>query len=256
MYGHTIAYKVPETLNAYEHASIINQQLEYIKVPTSDPRYYTQDELDYFKTHSWNWIDEMWQNPSTTQHSMDISGGSQNVKYFLGGSYNYNTGSFVNINYKKINLRGNVDVNVTKNLKVSLDLNTDTRNTFGPSWDVNNLRYEDLYKALLLRSAMVPPYINGEPVGNFVEWHPGAVLNLEAGYNKRKWTNLNSTVTLNYTVPFIKGLTAKASYNRYNRDIYQKNFNLPYNMTQFNLTGRSQSYCRRFDSRTKGKGCQ
>ncbi|HWJ27637.1 MAG TPA: SusC/RagA family TonB-linked outer membrane protein, partial [Flavisolibacter sp.] len=237
MYGIQSPTKVPETLNAYEHASIINQQLQYTNVPTSDPRYYTQDELDYFKTHSWNWIDEMWQNPATTQHSLDISGGSQNVKYFLGGSYNYATGSFVNINYKKFNLRGNVDVNVTKNLKVSLDLNTDTRNTFGPSWDVNNLRYEDLYKALLLRTAMVPPYIDGEPVGNFVEWHPGAVLNLEAGYNKRKWTSLNSTVTVNYIVPFIKGLTAKASFNRYNRDIYQKNFNLPYNMTQFNLTG-------------------
>ena len=229
--------KIPETLNAFEHASAINHQLHYINVPETDSRYYTPDELDYFKTHSWNWVDEMWQDPLTTQHSLDVSGGSQNVKYFLGGSYNYALGSFNNIDYKKYNLRGNVDVSVTKNLKLSLDLNTDTRNTDGPSWDVNNLRYEDLYKALLFRSHMVSPYVNGEPVGNWVEWHPGAVLAGAAGYNQRKWTGLNSTISINYTVPFIKGLSAKTSLNRYTRDIYQKNFNLPYNMTLFNTLG-------------------
>jgi TonB-linked SusC/RagA family outer membrane protein len=229
--------KVPETLNAFEHASAINQQLKYINSQNTQ-LFYSPDELEYFKTHSWNWIDEMWKDPLTTQHNMDVSGGSQNVKYFLGGSYNYSTGSFNNIDYSKLNLRANVDVTVTKNLKLSMDLNTDTRKTNGPSWDVNNLRYEDLYKALLLRSAMVPPYVNGLPVGNWVEWHPGVVLTKGvAGYNTRKWTGLNSMITLNYNVPFIKGLSAKTSINRYGRDTYQKNFNLPYEMTLFNTTG-------------------
>ena len=230
--------KIPETLNAFEHASAINHQLKYINTPATDARYYSQDELDYFKTHSWNWVDEMWKNPFTTQHTMDVSGGTQNVKYFLGASYNYSTGSFNNINFSKLNLRGNIDVSVTKNLKVSLDLNTDNRSTNGPSWDINNWRFEDLYKALLFRPAMVPPYVNGQPVGNWVEWHPGVVLTPElAGYNKRKWSGLNSMVTLNYTVPFVKGLSAKAAINRYNRNIYQKNFNLPYDMVLFNTTG-------------------
>jgi TonB-linked SusC/RagA family outer membrane protein len=230
--------KIPETLNAFEHASAINHQLKYINTPATDARYYTQDELDYFKTHSWNWVEEMWKNPLTTQHTMDVSGGTQNVKYFLGASYNYSTGTFNNIDFRKLNLRGNIDVSVTKNLKVSLDLNTDNRATNGPSWDINNWRFEDLYKALLLRSAMVPPYVNGQPVGNWVEWHPGVVLSPDlAGYNRRKWSGLNSMVTLNYTVPFVKGLSAKTSINRYNRNIYQKNFNLPYNMVLFNTTG-------------------
>ncbi|RYZ49405.1 MAG: SusC/RagA family TonB-linked outer membrane protein, partial [Sphingobacteriales bacterium] len=237
IYGFQSPTKLPETLNAFEQASAINHQLKYIGVPANDPRYYAADELDYFRNNSFSWVDALWRNPYTTQHNVDVSGGSQNVKYFLGSSYNYSTGSFDNIDFKKFNLRGNLDVNLSRNIKISLDLNTDTRNTSGPSWDVNNLRYEDLYKAIAFRSAMVPPYINGEPVGNFVEWHPGSVLNLEAGYNRRRWTGLNAQAAINYTVPFVKGLSARASYNRYNRDIYQKNFNLPYNMTLFNLTG-------------------
>jgi len=230
--------KIPQTLNAYEHVSQINHWLKYIDVAETDERYYTQDELDYFKTHSWNWIDEMWQDPLTTQHSLDVSGGTPTIKYFLGGSYNYATGTFNNVGYKKFNLRGNVDVSVTKNLKVSLDLSTDKRNTNGPSWDVNNWRLEDLYKALMFRPSMVPPYINGLPVGNWVEWHPGVVLDpSESGYNNREWNGLNSTVTLNYKVPFVEGLDAKVSFNKYNRNRYTKQFNLPYNMTLFNTLG-------------------
>jgi len=230
--------RIPDRLNAYQHASAINQQLKYTLVPSTDARYYTQDELDYFKTHSWNWVDEMWKDPVTTQHSLDVSGGAKNVKYFLGGSYNKATGTFNNIDFQKLSIRGNVDVTVTKNLKASLDLNTETRNTDGPSWDVGNWRMEDLFKALMVRSAMVPPYVNGQPVGNWVEWHPGVVLDpSQSGYNERKWTGTNVLATMNYTAPFMKGLSAKVSINRYMRDIYNKQFNLPYNMTLFNTTG-------------------
>jgi TonB-linked SusC/RagA family outer membrane protein len=238
IYGVQRPTKIPETLNAYEHASQINQQLNYIKVAPTDARYYTTDELDYFRQHSWNWVDEMWKDPSTTQHSLDVSGGTQNVRYYLGGSYNYATGSFNNLNYRKYTLRGNVDVTVSRNLKVSLDLNTDTRGTHGPSWQIGNWRQEDLYKALLFRSSMVPPYVNGLPVGNWVEWHPGVVVTPSlAGYNNMEWTGLNAIITMNYTVPFIKGLSVKTSYNKYQRNIYTKQFNLPYNMTLFNTTG-------------------
>lgn len=240
IYGWQTPTKIPKTLNAYEQASQINLQLQYNKIPQTDARYYTQDELDYFKTHSWNWIDAMWKNPLNTQHTLSLSGGSKNIKYFLGGSYNYATGSFNNLDYWKYTIRGNMDVSVTKDLKVSLDLNTDTRHTDGPSWQVGNWRQEDLYKALLFRSAMVPPYINGKPVGNWVEWHPGVVVTPSlSGYNKMNWNGLNAMITVNYTIPFIKGLSFKTYLNKYNRDTYIKQFNLPYNMVLFNTLGQN-----------------
>lgn len=230
---------LPKTLNAYQHAKAINDALHYNSVPETDARYYTADELDYFKTHSWDWVQELWKAPSTNQHSLNVSGGNDYVKYFLGGNYNYATGSFNNINYQKFNLRGNVDVNVTSNLKIGLDLNTDKRKTNGPSWDTGNWRQEDLYKALQFRPEMVPPYINGMPVANWVEWHPGVVLDpSKAGYNKREWTGLNYTLSLNYKIPFIKGLSARLAFNKYKLDEYNKQFNLPYEMTIFNTLGQ------------------
>ncbi len=106
LYGFQNPTKIPKTLNAYEHASAINLQLNYINADPNDARYYTPDELDYFKTHSWNWMDELWQNPASTQHTLDVSGGTDKVKYFLGGSYNYSTGSFNNLDYSKYTLKG------------------------------------------------------------------------------------------------------------------------------------------------------
>ncbi|HEY8660615.1 MAG TPA: TonB-dependent receptor [Hanamia sp.] len=239
IYGWQNPTRIPKTLNALQQATEINNKLHYINVPETDARYYTQDELDYFKTHSWDWVDEMWQAPATTQHTLDIRGGNRNVKYFLGGSYNYATGSFNNLDYWKYTLRANIDVSVTNDLKVSLDINTDTRHTDGPSWQVGNWRQEDLYKALLVRTSMVPPYVNGQPVGNWVEWHPGVVVTPSlAGYNNEKWNGLNSRVTINYKVPFIKGLTVKTSLNKYTRDVYTKQLNMPYNMILFNTLGQ------------------
>lgn len=236
--------RIPEALNAYEHATLINDGLAYqyfynndFVVPQNDARLYAQDELDYFKQNSWNWVEELWRTPITTQHALNVRGGSDNVRYFLGGSYIYATGSFENLDYGKLNLRGNVDVDITKNLTVSLDVNTDNRKTNGPSWDVGNWRQEDLYKALVLRSNMVPPSINGMPTGNWVEWSPVAVISGAAGYNDTEWAAVNTTVMLNYEIPFIDGLGLNVKYNRYQRDQLRKQFNLPYEMTVFNTLG-------------------
>jgi TonB-linked SusC/RagA family outer membrane protein len=230
--------QIPKVFNAYQHAKTINDALHYNSIPSTDARYYTPDELDYFKTHSWDWLNTLWKTPLTTQHTMSVSGGSEKVTYFMNGDYNYTTGSFNNLNYQKFGIAGNVNVHITKDFTVGLDLNADRRNTNGPSWQVSNSNQEDLYKAILIRPTMVPPYINGLPVGNWVEWHPGVVTtpNL-AGYNKNEWAEINSTITLNYNLPFVKGLSVKAYINGYKKDIYNKQFNLPYDMTLFNTSG-------------------
>ena len=236
--------RIPPALNAYEQALLINDGLAYQKyytqnfvVDPNDPILYTQDELDYFKTTNYDWIEELWRDPITTQHSLSASGGSENVNYYIGGTYNYATANFSNIDFNKLNLRANIDVKLTDGLKLSLDISTDNRNTHGPNWDTGNWRFEDLYKAASLRSQMVPPSIDGLPVGNWVEWSPVPVIDLTGGYNNQKWTGITSTVALDYKVPFISGLGFNVKFNRYSLNQGVKQFSQPYNMTVFNTTG-------------------
>ncbi len=236
--------RIPSSLSAYEHASLINDGIAYQKyfnegfqLDPNDPLVYTQDELDYFKTHDNDWVKELWRDPITTQHTLSASGGSDNVNYYIGGTYNYAIASFDNVDFNKLTLRANIDVKLSQGLTASLDIHTDNRTTHGPNWDTDNWRFEDLYKALVLRTHLVPPNINGESVGNWVEWSPDAVINLDAGYNNRKWTGITSTVALNYEIPFIDGLSVNVKYNQYQLDEERKRFSHPYYMTLFGTTG-------------------
>lgn len=76
--------KVPERMNAYEHALYRNNVARFNNRPLTDPSYYTQDEIDYFKNNNVNhdWFKGAWQDPVFTQHNLSVSGGSEKVKYF------------------------------------------------------------------------------------------------------------------------------------------------------------------------------
>jgi len=237
------APRIPPSLNAYQHAKAINDALSYNNVPTSDARYYTDDELAYFRTHSWDWIAALWRDPLDVHHSLSISGGTDGVRYFLGGSYLDATGSFDNLSFGRTTARGNLDVDLTSRLKASVDFNGARQNRLGPSWGINaatgvaDWGQEDLYKALALRTRMVPPYIDGFPVGNWVEWHPGVVISNQSGYDRRQWSELNVRGRLDYQTPWVRGLSASLTYFRGYTSSYEKQFNLPYDMTLFDTWG-------------------
>jgi TonB-linked SusC/RagA family outer membrane protein len=247
----TIATQKParerEKLSAFESATIINQALAYhyyyndgLIVPENDSRLFAPDELEYFKENEWNWLEEMWQTPYTTQQTIDVSGGTDIIKYFVSGNFNYASGFLENIDYRKINLRSNVDVNLTKNLKLSFDINNDSRNTWGPAWKYNRGSWGqgNLIGNLWGRNKMTPPSINGLPVGNWVEWSPYAIVDRDlTGYEDTEWSGINWTLSLDYQIPFIDGLGVNVKYNEYRLDELQKYFQVPYDMTVFNTLG-------------------
>jgi hypothetical protein len=229
--------RIPPSLNAIQQAEAINWALRYSNIPTTDARYYTDDELDYYRGHSWDWIKELWRDPIDAQHSLAITGGTDGVRYFLSGSLLNATGSFDNLSFKRVTTRANLDVDLTPRLKASVDFSNSSRDRDGPNWAITDWGQEDLYKALALRTRMVPPYLNGQPVGNWVEWHPGQVISNAAGYNRMDWSDYNATFRLTYQVPFVTGLSANLAYHKGFAETFQKRFGTPYDMALFSTTG-------------------
>jgi TonB-linked SusC/RagA family outer membrane protein len=236
--GLSDATKIPTRQNAYDQAIFTNDYLEVEGAPPSDIRYYTPDELEFFKNNSWNWLDEAWKQPLVTHHSINVSGGNERVRYFVGGSYFYETGSFDKFNYDRYNLRGNIEANITKDLIASLNLNLDKRKELRPllPWGDSDAQH-DLYKGLMFRTGQVPPYVNGLPTGNYVEWHAIEMLEPQTGYEKKKYSTYDASASLQYNVPFIKGLSLKVLYNRYDWHYFMKQFARPYLMYNFRMTG-------------------
>ncbi len=66
-----------------------------------------------------DWQDVLYDNAWVQRHNLSFSGGSQNVRYFISGGYLDQPGILNSTYQKRINLRANVDADVTKRLKVS-----------------------------------------------------------------------------------------------------------------------------------------
>jgi TonB-linked SusC/RagA family outer membrane protein len=237
--GVSDATRIPETQTAYEQARFINDVLTAGGISPLDSRFYAADELDYFKTHTYNWMDVIWQNPTVMRHSLNATGGNERVRYFIGGTYYNETGIFNNTNFDRYNLRGNIEANITRNLIASLNLNIDMRNDRKPYWtnDQGSDSLYDLYGlALLYASSMYPPYINGMPVGNSMSGHVPEMTE-KMGYYRKRYSNYEATFSLQYNVPQVPGLSLKVLYNNYSKHTFQKEFHRPIQLYEFKMTG-------------------
>jgi TonB-linked SusC/RagA family outer membrane protein len=124
-------------LNAYETALLVNEAMandglspEYS--PASMEHFRLGD--DPYGHPDVNWYDKILKPTSMQYNSnVDISGGSETIKYFISGGaltqdgnlYNFeDDGNKVDNNfyYRRFNLRSNLDVQATKTLKLRLDL--------------------------------------------------------------------------------------------------------------------------------------
>ncbi|MEO6314103.1 MAG: TonB-dependent receptor [Chitinophagaceae bacterium] len=77
-----------------------------------------------------DWQDVLYGNALVQKHNLSFSGGSQNTRYLISGGYLDQPGILNSTYQKRINLRANIDADVTKKLRVSSSVfvtNTDNR---------------------------------------------------------------------------------------------------------------------------------
>ena len=104
------------------------------------------NELDNYNAgRTLDWMDEATQQGVLQDHNLNISGGSEDVKYFISGDYLSQKGGIRGYQYKRASIRSNVDVNVTRFL------------TLGTSLFVTNNNY-DGGRANLLNATAMSPY--------------------------------------------------------------------------------------------------
>ncbi|MBE5322093.1 TonB-dependent receptor [Pedobacter sp. MR2016-19] len=91
-----------------------------------------------------DWVKEATQQGVIQDHNVSISGGSQDVKYFISGDYLDQKGVIKGYEFKRIGLRSNLDINVTSFL------------TVGTSMFLTSNNYDGGRANLLLATAMSP----------------------------------------------------------------------------------------------------
>src|SRR6185312_823366 len=71
----------------------------------ADSTYYATHDFGSGKGQGYRQINDVYRNPLTTTHNLSISGGTDKIKYFIGGSYVDQQTFIKNTAFKKYNLR-------------------------------------------------------------------------------------------------------------------------------------------------------
>ncbi|MBO0947910.1 SusC/RagA family TonB-linked outer membrane protein [Fibrella forsythiae] len=235
---------LPTMMNGYEQATYLNDLNYAAGKLATDPLIYTPDELAYFKNNNTDWLRTAWQPSTVQRHALNVSGGNEKATYFAGASYNGQDANFANINTGKWTFRASADMQVTRNLKAALSVSSfigDKRMYYLKQGGEN---VENDMKSLLYTPQFNPPYVNGLPVllsnasnVNTVDaFHFFEVQNSD-NYTQTKTTGLNVTASLEYTIPGIKGLKARALYGRTFDNSYGKQYGTKYNVYSFSMLG-------------------
>jgi len=108
-----------DVLNAYDYATIANTRSEALGTSPL----FTQSQLDQFKTNSGtDWQDLVFRKASGQQHQLSFSGGSDKVTYLISGNYVNQNGIIENTDYKRYNIRSNINSQLTDELSVRLNV--------------------------------------------------------------------------------------------------------------------------------------
>jgi TonB-linked SusC/RagA family outer membrane protein len=237
------------SMNAYDYATSYNLAKMYDGyISGGYTPAYSDVSIAHYKSHDdpifypdIDWFPYMFnKNSGQSQQNLNISGGTDKVKYFVSLGY-FDQDGLINhtdviqkydatLRYKRYNIRSNFDFNITKRFSANVNIASQIENrsgTAGPidrvfesCWSTNPVDHPD------------PTIVGNRYVvldGALSQGNPIQYMFYYAGLKKDYRNYLNSSVRFNYLLDFItKGLSSHAtiSYNNYNSQVinYSDNF--------------------------------
>lgn len=214
-----------KSADAFEYMKVLNDRRALEGSPPDFP-----DELiEEFKSgkrRPEDWFDALLRkNAKQSRQSLTMRGGSEKVRYFVS----LGTASQGGIlrgddktKLKQYNVRSNVDVTVTKDLEVGLDLSIREKATETPQSGAGAG-----IGSFASTSPLQEAYIDGDhryPGEGWSQSNPAARI-LSPGYRKYKSDVASGTVRFKYNIPFVKGLSVDGFASIIKTVNYDKSFN-------------------------------
>lgn len=218
--------KFPHPLGSYDYAVLYNEALQNMG---QAPRY-TDEDLEHWRLGDdpyghpdVDWYDELLKDYFLEQqHVLNLTGGTESVKYYISGEYNHAGGPFdagegLESKYDRYNVRSNLDFSLTKSTDLSVKLNGRVEN----KGDVNhgeptgNRYYGSFWYNILNNLSNESPIYN--PNGTYA-FGPRANFNAMADLKDGGYrTRVNNTAEVNFNLKqkldFItQGLSARGMF--------------------------------------------
>lgn len=207
--------KLPEFANSYDYARLANQYFGS-EIYSAEAIQKYKDGSDPELYPNTNWYDEMLtKNAIQNQHNISISGGNEKIRYYVSGGFLNQGGLCEDLNYKRYNLRSNIDAQITKTTRLGVDVSGRLEKS------LNSGSSYTIFKELVRNT---PVLLCRYPDGTFAfpdATHPNIVAANQPGgsYSKGETFVVDARVELEQELDFItEGLSAKGvmSYSRNN----------------------------------------
>ncbi len=207
--------KLPSFANSADYARMKNIYM--------NKEIYTPEEIEKFANGSdpenypnTNWYKEtLTKNAIQQQHNITLNGGREDIAYFTSFGYLNQGGLWNNLNYDRYSLRANIDANITKSTKLSVDISGRVEHTHSSPTNSTGV-FQQLVRNTPILLAKNKDGLLIVPDAT----HPNiiALISKEAGYNNSRNNTVTPLIELEQNLSFITdGLKIKGVFS------YEKN---------------------------------
>lgn len=176
--------------NTYTGVSTVRKKLDLLDA--SQFAFYYNEALyngsneprKYSDPSSWgegtNWQNEIFRTAITTSHDLSIRGGNDNVRYSISGSYLDQEGTIITTDFKRYNLRINLDATITKRFSIENSTSVNRSEYTSARTDTSgNLQESSAVTGAYTMSPLLPVFDpqGNYTKGNFVVQNDGTFIN-------------------------------------------------------------------------------
>ncbi|GAA3561722.1 TonB-dependent receptor [Snuella lapsa] len=223
--------------NAFDYMDVLNAS----RVLDGDTPDFPDELIASFRNgerRAENWWDALVDGPvEQSRHSLTMRGGTDRIRYFASLGTTSQGGILRGDNKTKLrqyNVRSNLDVSVTKNFEVGLDLSLREKFTQTPQGGAGGE-----IGSLAFTSPLQEAYIDGDyryPGEGWSHLNPAARV-LSPGYRKFTSDVASGTIKYKYDMPFVKGLSLQGFASIIKTMNYNKSFNYVWDYYEKNSDG-------------------
>lgn len=233
--GITQPTRILKSADSYTYATMMNERSRN----DNTPEIFDQYTLERFRLKDdpvmypdVNWREYLMKKASVqTQHNVNVSGGTKDVRYFISLGFLYQDGLLKqfksqgydnNYKYTRYNYRSNLDINLTSSTVLKLGLGGIVGVRQEPK-DNSDQWGHDLFRGMDESQPFVSPgIVDGRPIETYDGRYPSILLNnvffgyYGKGYMGSTANTMNMDLTLTQKLDFVtKGLSAevKGAYN-------------------------------------------
>ena len=213
---------------------------------------FTEDDIKNYEDkipgyEGGDWINQLIKNNAPMQqYNFNVSGGSDNVKYFSSFGFIDQESFFRSrdFDYKRYSIRSNIDINLNNNLSLGVDLSyrqdireRPAKNALSDIW-IDLSTAQPIFPTSLPEGVLIPdpskPFVSysGSTTGNR---NPLARSSRSIYGTYDRFDNMfRSKLGLKYKIPGVDGLILRANMNIQILDRAEKSFRNPYNVYRYN----------------------